>query len=183
MDDSFEAETEIDTAEMPAATRSGFSRSIFQWRATIAGAVFYSGVAIAVISGMDLAGKLPARLPHFWYPVRLVWPFVGLALCYAGHRMRAGLLDWAPQRPGRRFRKLILYTRQECHLCDIAKDVLERYGHYLPVVHEVDIDKDAILIAKFTTDVPVVEIDGKVRFKGRVDEILLRRLIEGTPPN
>ena len=28
---------------------------------------------------------------------------------------------------------------------------------------------------------PVVELDGKIRFRGRVNEILLRRLIEGAP--
>ena len=32
------------------------------------------------------------------------------------------------------------------------------------------------------TSIPVVEIDGQIRFRGRVDEMLLRRLIEGASP-
>ena len=34
---------------------------------------------------------------------------------------------------------------------------------------------------KYGTTIPVVEFDGEVRFQGKVDERLLRRLIEGTP--
>jgi hypothetical protein len=41
----------------------------------------------------------------------------------------------------------------------------------------VDIDADPKLLAGFDTCVPVVEIDGKVRFRGRVDPILLRRIL------
>jgi hypothetical protein len=47
---------------------------------------------------------------------------------------------------------------------------------------EVDIDRDPELVARFSTCVPVVELDGKVRFRGRVNEVLLRRLIAATPP-
>ena len=182
MDDSSEANFETDAVDIQSSSPTRTSGLVVRLRATVANAVFYFGVFLSFLSGMDLAGQLPAKLPHFWYPVRLVWPFVGFAICYAGHRMRASTLEWPPQRPGRRFRKVVLYTRQDCHLCDIAKAVLVRYYQYLPPIEEVDIDKDAILIARFTTDVPVVELDGKVRFKGRVDEILLRRLIKGNHP-
>lgn len=47
---------------------------------------------------------------------------------------------------------------------------------------EVDVDGDEELKEKFNTCVPVIEIDGKVRFRGIVDETLLRRLIEGSEP-
>lgn len=40
-----------------------------------------------------------------------------------------------------------------------------------------DIDADPALRDRFDTCVPVVEIDGKIRFRGRVDPILLRRLL------
>jgi predicted thioredoxin/glutaredoxin len=42
---------------------------------------------------------------------------------------------------------------------------------------QVDIDAHPALREKFHTCVPVVEIDGKVRFRGQVDPILLRRLL------
>lgn len=69
-----------------------------------------------------------------------------------------------------------LYTRAGCHLCDEARDVLEMHGL---APNAVDIDADPELCAKFTTCVPVVEIDGKIRFRGRVDAVLLRRLLAG----
>lgn len=70
--------------------------------------------------------------------------------------------------------KVILYTRQGCCLCDTAKSVLERHGL---MVQEIDIDADPLLRERYTDCVPVVAIDGRERFRGRVDEILLRRLI------
>jgi glutaredoxin len=72
----------------------------------------------------------------------------------------------------------ILYTRRGCHLCDEAREVLETHG---VVVHAVDVDADAGLRDRFNECVPVVEIDGKIRFRGRVDAVLLRRLLASPP--
>ena len=77
-------------------------------------------------------------------------------------------------------RDVVLYTRQGCHLCDDAAELLTRYG-LRP--EQVDIDADPALRERYTNCVPVVVIDGKERFRGRVNEVLLRRLIEGTPPD
>jgi glutaredoxin len=73
-------------------------------------------------------------------------------------------------------RKLIvvLYTREGCHLCEEAQDVLRDFG-ISPTI--VDIDDDSKLRERFDTCVPVVEIDGQVRFRGRVEPRLLRRII------
>lgn len=71
---------------------------------------------------------------------------------------------------------VILYTRQGCHLCEDAQALLLRYG--LDVC-EVDIDADAVLQSKYTQCVPVVVIDGIERFRGHVNEVLLRRLLRG----
>lgn len=70
--------------------------------------------------------------------------------------------------------KAVLYTRQGCHLCDEAKITLQKHGLEL---REVDIDQHEDLRKKFTSCVPVVEIDGRERFRGRVNEVLLRRLL------
>ncbi len=72
--------------------------------------------------------------------------------------------------------KVILFTRQGCHLCDDALALLRR--HDLSPV-EVDIDQDPQLRERYDCCVPVVEIDGRERFRGRVDERLLRRLLAG----
>jgi glutaredoxin len=69
---------------------------------------------------------------------------------------------------------VILYTRLGCHLCDDALELLRRHGL---TPREVDIDADPELRAKYNECVPVVEIAGRVRFRGRVDERLLRRYL------
>lgn len=70
--------------------------------------------------------------------------------------------------------EVILYTRNGCHLCEDAAELLTRYGLQ---PQEVDIDADPALRERFNTCVPVVVIDGKVRFRGRVNEVLLKRLL------
>ena len=70
--------------------------------------------------------------------------------------------------------RVLLYTRRDCHLCEEAKQMLEEHGL---IFESVDIDTDPVLRERFDTWVPVVEIDGRVRFKGRVDPVLLRRII------
>jgi glutaredoxin len=70
---------------------------------------------------------------------------------------------------------VVVYTRPGCHLCDDALAVLRRF-RLSPEV--VNIDADPKLQAKFDTCVPVVEIDGKVRFRGRVSDVLLQRLLD-----
>ena len=69
---------------------------------------------------------------------------------------------------------VVLYTRRGCCLCDEAKALLERHGLQ---PEERDIDADPHLHEMYTECVPVVVIDGKERFRGRVDEVLLRRLL------
>jgi glutaredoxin len=67
-----------------------------------------------------------------------------------------------------------LYTRSGCHLCDEALAVLLRYGL---TPRMVDIDADSTLQQRYNECVPVVEIDGKERFRGRVNEMLLARIL------
>jgi len=69
--------------------------------------------------------------------------------------------------------EVILYTREGCHLCEDAKAVLEEQG-LAPTLVNIDLVPE--LRERFNECVPVVEIDGKVRFRGRVDAILLRRI-------
>jgi len=67
-----------------------------------------------------------------------------------------------------------LYTRQGCHLCDDALAVLQRHGVSPRLV---DIDADPALRERYNECVPVVEINGKERFRGRVNEVLLARIL------
>jgi glutaredoxin len=71
--------------------------------------------------------------------------------------------------------RVVLYTRRECCLCDDARRVLE--AHAL-TPECVDVDADPRLREQFGDWVPVVEIDGRIRFRGRVEPVLLRRLLD-----
>lgn len=75
---------------------------------------------------------------------------------------------------------VVLYTRQGCGLCDEAYAVLAAQG-LRP--REIDVDRDPALVQKWGRCLPVVEIEGRVRFRGRVHPVLLRRLLDhGRPP-
>jgi glutaredoxin len=67
-----------------------------------------------------------------------------------------------------------LYSRANCPLCDEAYEILDMYGFSIEII---DITKDAELLDKYQTCIPVIEIDGKIRFRGKINEVLLRRLI------
>lgn len=71
--------------------------------------------------------------------------------------------------------EILVYTRSGCHLCDLAQAVLTEHG--VPY-RLVDIDADPVLRERYTTCVPVVEIDGIERFRGRVEPVLLRRILQ-----
>ena len=74
-------------------------------------------------------------------------------------------------------RHIVLYTRHGCHLCDDAAALLEpaRAQHGF-TLETVDIDSDPELTVKYGECVPVVIVDGKERFRGRINLVLLRRL-------
>ena len=52
------------------------------------------------------------------------------------------------------------------------------FQYALPPIEIVDIDDDPQLIRQFGESVPVVEINGRVRFRGAVQPALLRRMID-----
>ena len=70
-----------------------------------------------------------------------------------------------------------LFHAQGCHLCDRARDVLDRVG----VPYEsVDITGDDALEGRYREWLPVVEIDGARAFVYYVDEAALRRKVSQT---
>ncbi len=74
-------------------------------------------------------------------------------------------------------RRVVLYTRHGCHLCDDTRSVLEqaRAQHSFSL-EIIDVDSDPDLVAQYGAEVPVVAIDGRVRFRGRINPVLLRRM-------
>jgi hypothetical protein len=132
--------------------------------------------------GSDLPGRLGMGISSnaaAWTLGSAVLFLVGIRMLWQASHERT---PWKPARGGKRFRSVVVYSRPGCLLCEEALEVLSRYRRWLPPAQEINIDDDPHLRAKFDISVPVVEIDRRLRFRGRVNEVLLQRLIEGTPP-
>ena len=72
-----------------------------------------------------------------------------------------------------------VYSAAGCHLCDVAKELLERerdrYGFELV---EIDITGDHELEAAYREQIPVVFVDGRKAFKYTVDLAELHRRLD-----
>jgi glutaredoxin len=75
--------------------------------------------------------------------------------------------------------EVVMYTRHGCHLCENAWTQLEaarqRHGFNL---RSVNVDHDPQLVREYGECVPVVVINGRVRFRGIINPVLLERLLE-----
>jgi glutaredoxin len=72
--------------------------------------------------------------------------------------------------------RLELLTRANCHLCDVAKEVMTRVASAAGVPwRELDVDSDPHLQAEYWDRVPVILLDGREHGYWRVDEERLLR--------
>jgi glutaredoxin len=72
-------------------------------------------------------------------------------------------------------RRVTLYTRVGCHLCEEAERVLREERAATPFHLElVDIDRDPELVRRYGVRVPVVAVDGEDVFEYEVPPDLLR---------
>ncbi len=72
-----------------------------------------------------------------------------------------------------------LYSKNGCHLCDVARDTLEKIRQEFPFsLTEIDIEKDRTVFEKYKYLIPVIEIDGEPVFKYRINEAELKRILE-----
>jgi glutaredoxin len=71
-----------------------------------------------------------------------------------------------------------LYSRPGCHLCDEARESLQRVQTRAPfTLEEVDIESDDALHARYLERIPVVAVNGQDLFDYEVDEESLERFI------
>ncbi len=72
-----------------------------------------------------------------------------------------------------------IYSKKDCHLCDIAKETLLKVQQELPfTLNEIDIEKDRTAFEKYKYLIPVIEIDGKKAFNYKVDENEFKKLLK-----
>jgi len=165
-------------------------------RSALGSVLLFLGIGLLGLLAADRTFGLPVKLPRSWYTDRGLWVACGLFAFGAGWYLLGdrksaddptGTETSGDHRRlgpaiGNRFERVVLYTRPGCHLCELARETLEKHQGSLSPTIEIDIDTDPTLQTRFSTCIPVVEIDGKIRFRGRINEVLLRRLIEATPP-
>jgi glutaredoxin len=73
---------------------------------------------------------------------------------------------------------LTLYGKPGCHLCDEAREVVERVRARRPFeLREVDVTLDPALHREYGERIPVLALDGEELFEFHVEEgVLLERL-------
>jgi glutaredoxin len=77
-------------------------------------------------------------------------------------------------------RRVVLYGRPGCCLCDDAREVLERVRASEPFeLEERDIERDDELHRAYLERIPVVAVDGREAFELFVDEHELLHLLRG----
>jgi hypothetical protein len=79
--------------------------------------------------------------------------------------------------------RVTVVTRVDCHLCDVAKDAVERIAAEVGVGWtSVDVDADPRLLDEYSDLVPVILVDGKMHGYWRVEEDRLRAALAAKPP-
>ena len=72
-----------------------------------------------------------------------------------------------------------LYGRPGCHLCDVAREALERVRADAPFeLREIDIEGDDELFKRYLERIPVVCLDGEELFEFFVQEASLRERLD-----
>jgi glutaredoxin len=75
-------------------------------------------------------------------------------------------------------RIVTLYGKADCHLCDEAREALQRIRQDVPFdLEERDIEADDALHRSYFERIPVVTVDGQEMFEYFVDESALRRAL------
>ncbi len=77
-------------------------------------------------------------------------------------------------------REIIIFSRTGCHLCEIAREEIERIadeGNVAYSLKEVLIDGNEELEREYGFMVPVIHVDGAMHGYGRVEADRLKRVL------
>ena len=164
---------------MAFRTKEQQLNDLFQaWLGT---AVMVTASIFAVLIFCDRMEMRFVSMPSIWYDSR----GFHLLLC-GGMFLCAAVLLKSPQRTHAHeltvpiFRTCELLTQPGCDLCNDAMQVLLGFQSNLPTITTVDISNDPQLTRQFGESIPVVILDGRVRFRGAVDPLLMQRMVDAT---
>ena len=76
-------------------------------------------------------------------------------------------------------RKITIYSKPDCHLCGVAKEVVDRCRGKVDFALEVvDISQNPDLFERYRDDIPVILLDGKEIARHFVRERKLLELLQ-----
>lgn len=76
-------------------------------------------------------------------------------------------------------RRITIYSKPACHLCDLAKDVVDRCRQKVDfTVEVVDISQNPQLFERYGNDIPVILLDGNEIARHFVRERQLLELLQ-----
>ena len=74
--------------------------------------------------------------------------------------------------------RVLMYSRDRCHLCDEARQVVLSVRRSIPFeFEEIDIETSDELVKGFGIRIPVVLVDGEEVFEYRVDRARLEAIL------
>lgn len=75
-------------------------------------------------------------------------------------------------------KKVVLYTKFHCPLCDDAHKLLQKLQLKIPFhIQTIDIYKDDVLLEKYGLMIPVIEVDGEEVDYGRINEEKIKKAL------
>lgn len=161
-------------SETPPLTETASSSNL---NAALGLLCFILGGTLSALIFADHWTSLNLPLPDVWYVSRPFHVPAAAILFVAGWQAHRLARTSADETAGPVFETVRMYVKDNCELCDKATDVLRQFHRFLPLVEYIDIMEDRELQDEFGQQIPVVEIDGRIRFRGIVDPDLLERLI------
>ncbi len=132
-------------------------------------------VPIVVDGGTQLLGWREST----WELRAVTGTLFGIASVWFGYPYVDRYIRTALETPRPRVRRVVLYGKADCSLCDKAKEVLDRLREeYSLAIEEVDITTDPDLMQRYKDLIPVVHVDGRVTAVSKVSEVWLRRKLD-----
>jgi hypothetical protein len=150
-----------------------------RFQAWLGTAMMLTASVFAILIFCDRMEMRMFSMPAFWDTSR----GMHLILCCGMFLFAAILLKSPPESDETEsttplFRTCELLTRPGCELCDDAMAVLISFQNALPAITTIDITNDPQLTRQFGESIPVVLLDGRVRFRGAVDPLLIQRIVD-----
>ena len=154
---------------------------ILESRQRVGTVFFWLAGALAILIFIDRTEVMELPFPSVWYRSRPQHVLVCVAVFASGW--------WLLRKPGSDepadnhvsaeplFDEVILYTRPDCRLCEEALKLLGNYRALFREMRVIDITGRESLESAHGDWIPVVAIDGRVRFRCRVDPWLLQRMV------